>query len=106
MHIGILNTPRFRSTRNQQEIACLLARQKPNVKNMLNHSAAFSRAAYLQNAYGSHRFQQKITVRAYNTCNNNPSNCGTFPYPQTQLPTKVNQFGVFVGGSGRMSSNF
>jgi hypothetical protein len=106
MHIGILNTPRFRNTRNQQEIACLEARQKPNVKNTLNHSANISRSSYLQSAYNSHRFQSKISVRKHNTCNFDSSNCGIFPYPTTQIPTKTNQFGVFIGGSGRMLRNF
>lgn len=104
--MGMLNTPRYRNTRNQQEIACFLARQKSNVKNTLNHSATISRAAYLQGAYNSHRFQSKITVREYNTCNYSTSSCGTFPYPPSQLPTKVNQFGIFVGGRGRMATNF
>lgn len=106
MGIGILNTPRFRNTRNIAEIECLEARQKPNVKNTLNRYSAASRAAYLQSAYNSHVFQEKISIRKFNTCNFNSSNCGIFPYPEKPIPTTVNQFGVFSGGSGRMANNF
>jgi hypothetical protein len=106
MHIGILNTPRFRNTRNQQQIACLEARQLPNTKSTLNNSRFISRASYLQSAYNSHRFQRKISVKEYNTCDNNANKCGVYPYPNKQIPIEVNQFGVFVGGKTRMPSNF
>jgi hypothetical protein len=106
MHIGILNTPRYRKTRNEQEIECLEARRKPNVKSTLNQSRHISKSSYLQSAYNTHKFQQKISVRQFNTCNFSKKNCGTFPYPSKQIPTKVNQFGVFSGGSDRMLTNF
>lgn len=106
MFVGTLNTPRYRNTRINQQIACKEARQKNNIKNTLNQSKNVSRSSYLQSAYNSHRFQQKLNVRQYNTCNFNVSNCGIFPYPSKPIPTKTNQFGVFVGGSRRMPTNF
>lgn len=106
MPYGMLNTPRFRNTRNQQQIACLEARQTSNVKSTLNQSRLISKASYLQSAFRNHRFQQKISVKQYNSCDYNASNCGNYPYPKKQLPIKTNQFGVFSGGSGRMASNF
>lgn len=106
MFIGILNTPRFRNTRNRQQIACEVARQQLNVKNTLNQSRNITRSSYLQSAFNSHRFNRKVSIREYNTCNFNNSNCGVYPYPSKPIPTKVNQFGVFSGGSGRMLSNF
>lgn len=106
MLYGMLNTPRYRNTRNQQQIACFEARQAQNIKNTLTNGVHISRASYLQSAFNNHRFQQKISVRQYNSCNFNPSNCGTYPYSNKQLPIETNQFGVFSGGSGRMASNF
>jgi len=106
MHVGILNTPRFRNTRNQQQIACFSARQSPNIKTVSTSSGTMSRAAYLQSAYNANRFQRTITVRQQNTCDNDPANCGTFPYPNQQIPTTVNQFGVFSGGKRKMIGNF
>lgn len=104
--IIMLNTPRYRNTRAKQRVDCIEARKAPNVKTTLNESRHISRASYLNSAFNIHRFQQKISVAKYNSCNNNASNCGVYPYPKEQLPIKPNQFGVFVGGTGRMASNF
>lgn len=102
----MLNTPRHRNTRLKQGFKCIDSLKQYNVKNTLNSSKNISYANYLHLAYKIHHYDRLITVRDYNTCGGDVNNCGRFPYPNQQLPTHINQFGVFVGGTGRMIANF
>lgn len=104
MHL--LNTPRHRNTRAINNLICIEPLSQPNIKNTLNNSRYISYANYLHLAYKIHKYDTLITVRDYNTCGGNATNCGRFPYPNTPIPTKVNQFGTFLGGTKRMLKNF